>query len=98
MAGKKTATIGSRINPLLRERLDRIAQRYRVTDAAMLDDALTALADYVESRGKYEWPMAMVYDEERAAEIAAAAEDPPAPPFRREAPKEPPGQSLPDAG
>lgn len=102
MAGKKSATIGARISDDLRRRLDDISVRYRVSDAAMLEDALTALADYVESRGKYEWPMSMVYDEARARELEAAEEPGPfgstAPPPPRGLPKPPPGQSLPDVG
>ncbi|HEX2101464.1 MAG TPA: hypothetical protein VHF69_12410 [Candidatus Synoicihabitans sp.] len=97
MAGKKSATIGGRIDGELRERLDRITRRFAVTDAAMLDDALTALADYVESRGRYERPMAMIFDEERSSLLAAAAEDPP-PKIRGKPPKQPPGPAHEKAG
>lgn len=57
---KKTGAINGRISGTLRKRLDAIFDKHRVTDAQMLEDALTALADHVEAAGKYEWPMKMV--------------------------------------
>lgn len=75
MGLKKTATINGRIGPVLRARLDDIIERHGVTDTQMLEDALHALADYVEARKTYLRPMAMVHDEEKAAAWRAAAEE-----------------------
>ena len=66
MKPKKSATIGSRLDPALRLRLDKIANRFGTSDAAMLNDALTALADYVAEARRYARPMKMVYDWDRA--------------------------------
>ena len=57
---KKTGAINGRIPAELRTRLDAIGERYGVSDAVMLADALTALADFVEAAKKYERPMRMV--------------------------------------
>ncbi len=64
MPDKKSATIGSRLSPLLRHRLNEITRRYGPVDATMLQDALSALADYVEAAGKYARPIKMVFDHE----------------------------------
>ena len=75
MKPKKSATIGSRLDPALRGRLDKIADRYGTTDAVMLDDALSALADYVATVRRYARPMKMVYDWERAEPEMLVAEE-----------------------
>lgn len=64
MAPKKAARIGSRIDPKLRTRLDEISRRYGPNDSTMLEDALTALADYVEKNNSYRRPVMMVFDAE----------------------------------
>jgi hypothetical protein len=70
----KDGRISGRIDGDLRARLDAISQRFGVADTVMLEDALTALADLVETRGKYERPMEMCFVSEAHA---YAAEDPP---------------------
>lgn len=57
---KKSGAINGRISGGLRARLDAISERHGVGDATMLEDALTALADFVEKSGRYERPMNMV--------------------------------------
>lgn len=57
---KKSGRITGRIPGNLRARLDKIAQAHGVTDAKMVEDALEALADYVEFSGGYHRPMKMV--------------------------------------
>lgn len=58
---KKSGAINGRIPADLRERLDKIGRKHRVTDAAMLEDALTAMCDLVEQTGHYESPMTMQF-------------------------------------
>ncbi len=41
----------------------------------MLEDALTALADYVERTGKYERPMRIEFDRDRAVPLQLVAEE-----------------------
>ncbi|MBC7367550.1 MAG: hypothetical protein H7343_12215 [Undibacterium sp.] len=72
---KKSNSIGSRLTPELRARLDEINRRYGTADATMAVDALTALADYVEREQRYVRPMVML----RAEEAALATERPQAP-------------------
>jgi hypothetical protein len=72
---KKTGRIAGRISGDLRMRLDRITERFGAIDATMLEDSLTALADFVERLGRYERPMRMVLEGE-AARLPLAAEAP----------------------
>lgn len=75
MGRQKNGFIGGRIGEILRGRLNKIAADYGVNDTRMLDDALSALANYVEASGRYRRPMAMVYDADAAAEWARVAEE-----------------------
>lgn len=59
-AAKKTGTINGRISAQLRARLDAIYTKHAVSDSEMLQDALNALANYVEKAGGYHRPMRMV--------------------------------------
>ena len=74
MKSKKSGAIGSRLDPALRSRLDKIAERYGISDATMLQDALTALADYVAEAQRYVRPMKMVFDREMAEPVTLVAE------------------------
>jgi hypothetical protein len=62
MEEKKGGTVNARIGTDLRRRLDEISRRWGPTDSTMVQDALSALADYVETSGKYQRPMKMVFD------------------------------------
>ena len=69
MAQQKAGFIGGRINGPLRIRLTRINERFGPSDTVMLEDALSALANYVERHGKYERPMRMDLDRGGLVEI-----------------------------
>jgi hypothetical protein len=67
MGRQKEGFIGGRIGDQLRARLSEITRRHGPSDTTMLEDALNALADYVEIKGSYVRPMKMVFDEEADA-------------------------------
>lgn len=57
---KKTGRISARISGKLRARIDAINEKHGTSDVRLAEDALTALADYVELQGRYERPVRMV--------------------------------------
>lgn len=67
MGRQKEDYIGGRISESLRLRLNEITRKHGPGDTTMLDDALCALADYVELEGSYRRPMMMTFDEEADA-------------------------------
>lgn len=71
MSDKKDGRIGGRLPAGLRERLDAIVKTYGPMDSTMLEDALTALADYVERNKAYRRPMRMIYDGAEARDESA---------------------------
>ena len=76
MREKKTAAVNTRVEPRLKERLDHITERFGVSITTQVEDALSALADYVERIGKYERPMRMESAGLHIVEISAVAEVP----------------------
>jgi hypothetical protein len=62
MGRTKGGYIGGRIGEKLRSRLDEIERKHGPKDTTMLEDALSALADYVEKTGAYRRPMMMIFD------------------------------------
>lgn len=62
MGRQKGGYIGGRIGDQLRARLDEISRQYGPADTRMLEDALSALADYVEINRAYKRPIKMVFD------------------------------------
>lgn len=75
---KKGGAINGRISTELRGRLTRITERWGPNDTTMLEDALSALADYVDRHGSYERPMRMDLDTERIAHDRQLAAEAPA--------------------
>jgi hypothetical protein len=73
---KKSAAINGRISGRLRQRLDRISERYGPNDARMLEDALSALCDYVEAARKYESPMRMISADDTFSGVNEGPDDP----------------------
>lgn len=56
---KKTASVNARVSPHLRARLDAIHERHLTNDATVVTRLLEAFCDYVEERGKVEFPIKM---------------------------------------
>ena len=94
-AQKKTGTINGRISGELRARLDAIYARHAVGDSEMLQDALTALADYVESMGRYLRPVVMNYDDSAANLHVAEDQEPGAAPRAKKKRQKPGGSTGP---
>lgn len=64
--GGKIGHISARLSQELRTRITAINNAYGTSDAGLLEDALSALADYVEGRGGYKRPIKIVFDAETA--------------------------------
>ncbi len=73
MSGKKWS-VSARIDNDLHSRVCLVSARFGVSDTQMIRDALEALCDYALTRGKYERPMRIIYDEEEAAAMGMVAE------------------------
>lgn len=73
MGRQKEGYIGGRIGEPLRARLDEIARRFGPADTTMLEDALSALCDYVEANSAYRRPMKIVFDADLEAHISMRA-------------------------
>lgn len=74
--GGKTSSIGGRISDDLRRRLTAITERYGPVDTRLLEDALTALADFVEAEGRYVRPVRMVAGDAFEGGVNEAGHDP----------------------
>jgi predicted transcriptional regulator len=70
MSDKRTGSISARVAPALKSRLEKISDYFGVPPTRMIEDALEALADYVEREGRYRRPMRM-----EPAEIVAGVEE-----------------------
>lgn len=76
----KKWNVSARIDHDLHRRFKHISSRFGVSDTQMITDALEALCDYALERGRYERPMKMIFDEERASYLGMVADPPPDPP------------------
>lgn len=74
LMGGKTGHISARISEPLRARITAINDVYGTNDAGLLEDAMSALADYVERRGGYKRPICVVHADEVPAELGLAAD------------------------
>jgi hypothetical protein len=75
MPAKRSSSIGSRLKPPLRERLNNIVERHGTTDSAILDNLLAAFCDAVEEADAVRWPAVVLLAEKSEAKAA----EPPAP-------------------
>ena len=64
---KLTSTIGARLPPRLRERLNHIVSRHGTSDSAILEKLLTAFCDAVEEADAVRWPAVVILQEQLRA-------------------------------
>ncbi|HVT74596.1 MAG TPA: hypothetical protein VHD61_15790 [Lacunisphaera sp.] len=92
---KKSSTIGSRLAPGLRERLNKIIDRHGTNDSEILNRLLPSFCDAIEEADAVRWPAVvlmaekqpMVAEESHKPGQAKAGTSPPKPPDKSKRPR-----------